>query len=109
MGLLARGGPPKDKTITLDLTAEQAGKIVKVRQLRGMTTGEVVRRACAAIDEAALRRDPAPCHDRHLRVLVPVSLRRKIERLAVSCDMRICDVVRRACEAEFDRQLSGKQ
>jgi hypothetical protein len=68
-----------------------------------------VRRACEAIDEAALRRDPAYRHDKHLTVSLPVALRKKIERLAESCDMNISDVVRRACEAYFRAQLGSRE
>jgi hypothetical protein len=95
----------RDPMISFNLTEEQARQVLAVRKAKDMTTGEVVRKACEAIDRKALLRNPAPNYDSHLTVALPEALRKKIEKLADACGMKISDVVRRACEKEFERQL----
>lgn len=85
-------------------------KLIAIRRKFGISTSEVVRRACEVCSEEILRRNPAPHYDRHLTVSLPQDLRDKIERLANACDMKISDVVRRACEEYFRReQEAGRE
>ncbi|MCX7805327.1 MAG: ribbon-helix-helix domain-containing protein [Planctomycetota bacterium] len=103
------GSSAQDRTISFNMSGEQMEKIMAIRRKLGISTGEVVRRACEVCTEEILRRNPAPYYDRHLTVSLPKDLREKIERLARACDMKISDVVRRACDAYFRRELEAGQ
>jgi predicted DNA-binding protein len=99
------GGRERNRTISFNLTLEQLEKVVKLREHLDITTGEVIRRACEACTEELLRRNPAPNYIHHLTVSLPEDLRNKVSALADACDMKISDVIRRACEAYFEKVL----
>ena len=67
MGLVPGRNAREDgqPTLSFDLTTEQAQKIARIRQSAGMSTGEVLRAARDAVNEAALHRNPAPRYEQH--------------------------------------------
>ena len=98
-----------DTAMSFNLTAKQVESIVQIRDQVGMTTGELVRRACEAISEEQIRQASPEVYDHHVTVLMPKDLKRRIDKLAKGLGLSLSDVVRIACDDYFRERSAQAQ